>query len=361
MKTFEEWIKIANEIHENKYTYIKRYKKYNNYYLDIECRTHGIFSKKIQNHTYKKQGCPKCIVNNKKYTTKEFIEKANKIHNNEFDYSLVDYKKSGIKIKIICKKHGLFEQTPTNHLRGNKCPNCSKTKKITKDVFIQRCKKIHNEKYEYTKIIFNKMSDIIEILCKKHGYYTQRARDHLNGNGCYKCIGKIRTTSDFIEKANIIHKKLYSYDETIYKSARSKIIITCKIHGNFIQSPNDHLNGNGCQKCSLGRHSKMCINWLNSIMDKNNIFIQHAGNIGEKKIKYGKKLYWCDGYCEENNTIYEFYGDFWHGNPKKYDKDDINPINKIKYGKLYEKTLEKEEILSKLGYNIISIWESEYN
>ena len=53
MKTFEEWIKIANEIHENKYTYIKRYKKYNNYYLDIECRTHGIFSKKIQNHTYK--------------------------------------------------------------------------------------------------------------------------------------------------------------------------------------------------------------------------------------------------------------------------------------------------------------------
>jgi G:T-mismatch repair DNA endonuclease (very short patch repair protein) len=70
--------------------------------------------------------------------------------------------------------------------------------------------------------------------------------------------------------------------------------------------------------------------------------------------------YIVDGYDPITNTIYEFNGDFWHGNPSKYKKFDINPISGKTFGELYKKTLEKEDNLKKLGYNVISIWESDY-
>ena len=128
-----------------------------------------------------------------------------------------------------------------------------------------------------------------------------------------------------------------------------------------MQSPNDHLNGCGCQKCGLGNYSRVCINWLNNIMINDRIFIQHAENLGEKKIIIDGKIYKCDGYCEETNTIYEFYGDIWHGNPNKYNKYDFNILSKKTFGELYQETINRENILKENGYNLITIWESEFN
>ena len=90
-------------------------------------------------------------------------------------------------------------------------------------------------------------------------------------------------------------------------------------------------------------------------MKKENIFIQHAMNIGEKIIIINNNKYKVDGYCEKNNTIYEFDGDLFHGNPSKFNKDDINPITKNTYGELYEKTKIKENEIKKAGYNLIKI------
>lgn len=95
-------------------------------------------------------------------------------------------------------------------------------------------------------------------------------------------------------------------------------------------------------------------------MKKDDIFIQHAGNVGEKVLKINSKIYKLDGFCEETNTIYEFYGDFWHGNPDIYNKKDINPLCKISYGALYNTTMKREKILRDKGYNIVTIWENEY-
>ena len=72
------------------------------------------------------------------------------------------------------------------------------------------------------------------------------------------------------------------------------------------------------------------------------------------------KKYKLDGYCEQTNTIYEFYGDLWHGNPNRFDKKDINPLNKKTYGKLYNDTIKRETELRNKGFNIITIWESDY-
>ena len=95
-------------------------------------------------------------------------------------------------------------------------------------------------------------------------------------------------------------------------------------------------------------------------MVKENINIQHADNIGEKQIILNGKKYKLDGYCEQTNTIYEFYGDLWHGNPSKFKKDDINPVNKETYGKLYDNTIKRETELKNAGFNVITIWESDY-
>ena len=111
----------------------------------------------------------------------------------------------------------------------------------------------------------------------------------------------------------------------------------------------------------MGCFSKISLKWLDYLSNKNNIFIQHANNLGEKIISYKNKKYKCDGYCKYNNTIYEFYGDFWHGNPKLFKQDDYHPIRKIKYGEIYAETIERENILKNMGYNVVSIWESEFN
>ena len=104
-------------------------------------------------------------------------------------------------------------------------------------------------------------------------------------------------------------------------------------------------------------HSNQCIQWLESIMKNNNIHIQHAMNGGEYKIPGTR--YKADGYCAETNTIYEFHGDYWHGNPLIYESHYINQANYKSMGELYQKTIEKEEKIKELGYNLVVMWESD--
>ena len=114
----------------------------------IICNIHGIFEQNPINHTHKKYGCPHCS-KNKKETTKSFISKAKKIHGDLYDYSLVDYINSNTKIKIICSVHGVFEQLPSNHLCGKICYMCVGKQKTTED-FIKEANIIHNNKYDYS-------------------------------------------------------------------------------------------------------------------------------------------------------------------------------------------------------------------
>jgi len=100
----------------------------------------------------------------------------------------------------------------------------------------------------------------------------------------------------------------------------------------------------------------MQICWLNFISKFYNINIQHAENGGEYRLNKLK----IDGFCKENNTIYEFHGDFWHGNPKKFNENDYNSICKTTFGKLYQKTLEREQQIRNLGYNLVVMWEHDW-
>ena len=327
--------------------------------LKLYAIEHGEFEQRPSNHLMGK-GCSYCSGVGR-ITKTIFLERAHKIHGDKYEYIISNNEVRNTKnIEIKCKVHGIFTQTPNNHLKGNGCPNCCKNAKITNEKFLERSKKIHGDKYDYSNVEYIHITKPVKIICKVHGEFEQTPREHFSGCGCYKCANRIITTQDFIEKANIRHNNLYDYSKVEYKSSREKIIISCKTHGDFIQTPNDHLNGCGCQKCGMGNYSKICIEWLETIMKNENIFIQHGNNGGETTIKSNKKLFKFDGYCKETNTVYEFMGDFFHGNPKLYNQNDINPLNKKTFGELYNETLKRLELIKNEGYNIITIWESDY-
>ena len=182
--------------------------------------------------------------------TKQFILKANKIHNNKFNYSSTHYITAKIKVKIICDIHGEFEMTPNNHLSGQGCPYCGGTKKLTKDIFIERSKIKHNNKYDYSLVKYNDNLKKVKIICPIHGEFEQIPESHMNGFGCVKCRGKWKLNNErFIKFSNEIHNNKYDYSMVNYKKSGSKVIIVCPVHGEFKQTPSNHLKGNSCPDC----------------------------------------------------------------------------------------------------------------
>jgi hypothetical protein len=121
-----------------------------------------------------------------------------------------------------------------------------------------------------------------------------------------------------------------------------------------------YLHKHEIQVRASARYSMKCIQWLESIMQQEQIFIQHAGNIGEHQISGTR--YKADGYCEETNTIYEFHGDCFHGNPDLFEHDtQCNPFNDYTAKELYDATKERENKIISLGYNLVIMWENDFN
>ena len=197
--------------------------------------------------------------------TQEFIEKANKVHNGLYDYSKVNYLNTTTKIKIICLKHGLFQQAPRHHLSGSGCSQCKKVFSPTTQEFIEKANKVHNNLYNYSKTNYINAISKVEIICLEHGAFKQTPSHHLSHkNGCPICSGcKKYTTQEFIEKANKIHNNLYDYTHTNYTAAHKKVKIICLKHGLFEQIASDHLRGNGCQICKQRKGEKAIREYLN--------------------------------------------------------------------------------------------------
>ena len=357
-ETLETFINKANQIHENKYNYTNALWNGVGTKLKIICLNHGEFEQTPSNHLMGK-GCAYCSGVGR--ITKEILlERIKKVHDNKYEYILDDKITNTTKIKIKCKTHGIFEQTPKNHLKGQICPKCSKGYKYGQEDFIKKCKSIHYDKFDYSKVDYKTNTINIIIVCKVHGDFEQMPLNHLKGNGCYRCSGFTRTNDDFIKKASHIHNNLYDYSKADYKNARENIIIICKSHGDFLQKPRDHLCGCGCSKCDIRTYSKVSLRWLGKIEKSLGYQIQHAGNNGEKKIRINNKIIKFDGYDEKTNTVYEFNGTIFHGDPRVLNSDDINPINKKTYGELYNKTLEREKLIKDAGYNLITMWEKDF-
>lgn len=130
-------------------------------------------------------------------TREEFIERCNKVHNNKYDYSKVSFKTLQDKVTIICPIHGEFEQKAANHMRGDGCPSCSGNKKLNNEEFIKRAREVHKDKYDYSKVNYKNCEEKVEIICPIHGSFWQSFRHHvMRGHGCPECNGGVLQTKE---------------------------------------------------------------------------------------------------------------------------------------------------------------------
>ena len=201
-------------------------------------------------------------------TTEQFIEDARRVHGNKYNYDKVKYENNKTKVIITCPKHGDFLQTPNKHLLGRGCPKCCNEQKHfrrlkTKAQFIEEANKRHNKFYDYSKVEYYNDRTKVEIICPIHGSFWQTPNAHLRGQGCMEC-GRIKTNKalwqtqeEFIEKAKLVHNNRYDYSKVQYKTSNDKVMIICKEHGEFLQTPANHLQGQGCPKCTKKNQTRI--------------------------------------------------------------------------------------------------------
>jgi hypothetical protein len=311
----------------------------------------------------------------KKKTLSEFIEQSKKKFGDLFDYSIAKYDGLHKPITLICSKNHIFETLPITHLSAKSkggCIECHLNNlhkihtKYDQLTFIEACNKVHNNKYTYEKTIYKSLLDYITIVCKIHGEFVQKATVHLlNKCGCPHC-GKIKSeqtrmlTKEEIDlkitKFKKKHNNKYTYGKTFRENNILWLELICSRHGSHITRLFNHEKGHGCPKCVSVR-SNIQIQWLEYRMIRDG-FIQHSDNKGEYIIP-GTKLS-VDGFNEKTNTIYEFQGDFWHGNPTIYDLNTINKKVNTTFQELYDKTIHKINTLQNMGYNVVYIWENDW-
>lgn len=282
--TTEEFIQKAKNIHGNKYDYSETKYVNSKSKVVIICKKHGKFLQQPSNHLQGK-GCRKCSCN---LSQEEFILRCKKVHGNKYDYSNTIYLGQNFSIDIICPTHGIYKQRAYNHLIGNGCFKCAKNRKLDLAEFIARANKVHNNFYNYNKVNYKNSISKIIIICPIHGEFLQNPQDHLTGYGCTKCSNnyQIRCKKEFSEKFSKIHNNKYDYSLVEYKNNNTKVKIICPIHGIFEQKPRTHLNY-GCPKCYNPGYSldRWVINCNNKKRSK--LYIIHCFNKTEEFIKIG--------------------------------------------------------------------------
>jgi hypothetical protein len=192
-----------------------------------------------------------------------------KIHGNRYDYSKVDYQGAKTKVTIICKEHGEFQQQPRHHLKGTGCRECIRKAKEVE--ILGEFRKTHGDRYDYSKVDYQDRKTKVIIICKEHGEFQLLPSKHYkglkgknpdggrprdtNGRGCPKCARLLRnkkfthTTDEVLENFRKTHGDRYDYSKVDYKNAQTKVIIICREHGEFLQTPSSHKKGRGCRKC----------------------------------------------------------------------------------------------------------------
>lgn len=322
--TLKDFVNKSRKIHGNKYDYSSATYINTSTKISIICPKHGEFKQLPSSHLMG-SGCPKCTNEEKgrrKANTKDnFILKAKKIHKNKYDYSKVEYVNNHSKTCIICPIHGKFWQTPNNHLNGQGCPQCSLLIKSIKNKsntskFISKAKLIHENKYDYSKVNYINSKTKICIICPKHGEFWQTPNSHLQGQGCPKCVGLCKTNDEWINEARAIHHDKYDYSKVKYINAKAKVNIICPIHGEFYQSPSTHLDGHGCPKCG-----NLSSNAENEIF--NFLSILHPQQRNRTILKNNE----IDIYIPSLKLGVEYNGLLWHS--ELYNRDKHYHLTKL--------------------------------
>ena len=293
-KQFEQ---KAKKIHGDKYDYSLVEYKNNSTKVKIKCKKDNyIFEQTPHNHLSGKNGCPFCSPN-PRYNQETFIEKCKKIHGDKYDYSKTKF--IGIKenITVNCPKHGDFKLSADKHInRKQGCPVCNE-RKYNQETFIEKCKKIHGDKYDYSKTKFTDVRDKITIICPIHGEFKQRAGKHLEGQGCTHCH---KSTEEFKNEILNINESIEILSD--YRDVKTRVKVKClKCGCESERFPSDLLKGYGCYFCNSSVLEKFTEKWL----IKNNIKYEREKTFEDCK---DKSVLPFDFFLKDKNILIECQG-----------------------------------------------------
>lgn len=258
----EGFITKAKSIWGDRFDYSEVQYINNHSRVAIRCIEHDLRLNITPSNHKSGPGCPACKIQAIKgalsMSQADYEGICRSIHGNEYIYG----KYSGMNntIRIKCLVHGWFTQIANDHRRGSKCNKCaietrSQLLRLGRDEYIARAEIAHSFKYDYSKLEYYSTRDDIIAICPIHGQFTINAGNHIGGQGCQACSrdqqkkDRLASTEEFISKARLVHGDTYGYAMSDYSGIKEPIWITCRVHGDFVQIPNYHLNGNGCQKC----------------------------------------------------------------------------------------------------------------
>lgn len=340
----QDFIAKAKTKHGNKFNYENTI--YIGYHKELTyvCPNHGLQTQKAGDHLRGKFGCPECSKENKNKnskTTKEWIKESIDVHGNKYDYSVSNYKNKRTKIDIKCPRHNkIFQQYPSIHLQGYGCPDCgikrmkeSKASKLQKqnksftnhstnkkslDSLLNQFREVHNKKFNYDSVAYRGDSAKIKNYCNTcNEYFEQSPSSHLRGSGCPWCAGKIKDTNMWIKKAKAVHGNKYDYSKTVYKDIKTKVFITCKVHGDFEILPQKHiLRDQGCRECGKNKQREV-------FLKNQEQWISEAKKVHGDKYDYSKVDY--IGSVTNVEIICKKHGSFWQAPSKHISRGDGCP------------------------------------
>ncbi len=254
----------------------------------IGCPQHGDFDVTATNFTVNKSGCPVCGAQSAK-SSEKFIEQCKEKHGDKYDYTETVYTNAREKVKIKCPQHGDFTQFPNSHiLNGSGCPACSRVAKPTTKEFINRAKKIHGDKYDYEKTFYKRAIDPVLITCKKHGDFEQLPHNHLSGRGCVSCgkdifIQKMRMSNEEAKKICIkFGLQLLEYSG----NSTDKSTIKCAEHHVWFSSISKIQQGNGCPMCSIPGYNPSKMGYVYMLVSHDGNYMKFGlSNSPKKRIR----------------------------------------------------------------------------
>lgn len=263
--------------------------------------------------------------------------------------------------KTGCKNHPNSKKVYKT--RAWFCVSCLEEKRLKlQNEFIEKSKKIHKEKYNYSKVKYEKNYEKIIIICPKHGSFLQEPSNHVRGQGCDSCLNEsLRlTTQQVIDKFVKVHRNIYDYSKVEYLQNKIPVLIICKKHGEFKQLSNKHLLGQGCPKCRMSHGERKIYNFL---VDNDFVF-KHQKNFPDFFNKKTKQRYKFDFYLSEYNLCIEYDGE-QHYKPRcigGISQIEANSNFKIikKYDKIKNNYCKKNNIkLIRVNYKSLKTLESK--
>ena len=187
--------------------------------------------------------------------------KMKKVHKNKYKYIAESYKGATEKIDIICPDHGIFSQLVSSHLKGHGCQECGGVKRLDNELFAEKAEKIHGDKYDYSLVEYRGNKGYITIICRYHRTkFKQKPNSHLSGGGCPDCgntkkgVSQRTSQSEFIKRAKKVHGNRYDLSKAKYVNNHTKVEISCFEHGSFLIKPMNFLDrAQGCPCCGKAR------------------------------------------------------------------------------------------------------------